>query len=154
MDYENINKIRVFFALEFLEKTKKNIYTPKEHIDIINKIVDNYTTKNEQKDDTEISKMYKLIENDSYSKQWNRINNVYKINKIKEYMDEYSMQNKIKKQLKEKIINELTNEINNGGLKSTKDVTYDKKEMKILDIPSLEIKNNDFTIKKKGLKKK
>ena len=154
MDHENINKIRIFFALEFLSKSKKNIYTPKEHIDIINDIIDKYTVKNEQKNDTEISKMYKLIETDSYSRQWNRINSVYKINKIKEYMDEYAVKNKIKKQLKEKIINELVSEINSGGLKSSKDVIYDKKEMKIKDIPGIEIVDGKFILKKKGLKKK
>lgn len=153
MELENFNELQEKMALEYLMKCKNDKTLNKEHFDLIDEIILNYETINETKDDTEMSKTFDIIDKDSYSRQWNRINEIYRLNKIREYVDELCDNNKIDKKNKNDAMKILTEMIKDGKLKSCKEVDYDNEKMKINEIYCIEVKNKNIHITNQKKKK-
>lgn len=153
MDLENFSVLKEKMAIDYLTKCKNDSTLTKEHFDLINEILEEYENINEKKDDTDMSKTFTIMDNDSYSRPWNRINEIYRMNKIREYVDELCDEKKINKKNKNDTMKILTEMIKDGQLKSCKEVEYDSKKMKINNIICVEVKGDHIQVKKKKVKK-
>jgi hypothetical protein len=77
-----------------------------------------------------------------YKKPWNKLNNIHKIIKIKEFINskDISLENK------NNLISKLTFMIKNKKLMKTSDVEYNSELMKIISIPCLSQENKNINI--------
>ena len=79
-----------------------------------------------------------------YKKSWNKLNNVHKIIKIREFVNKLLIDNeKDKNKLKKKLITLVKNK----SITKKKSVNYDSVNGRIVSIPILEYKNHKYQIK-------
>jgi hypothetical protein len=78
-----------------------------------------------------------------YKKEWNKLNNIHKIIKIKEYVNNLSINSTEKDVLK----NTFINFVKNKKITKKSSVVYDIINCRIINIPCLEFKNGKYTIK-------
>lgn len=78
-----------------------------------------------------------------YKKEWNKLNNIHKIIKIKEYVNNLSINSTEKDVLK----NTFINFVKNKKITKKSSVIYDIINCRIINIPCLEFKNGKYTIK-------
>ena len=83
----------------------------------------------QQQRDKMNSEMSKYI----YKKQWNKLQPIHKITKLKEYILEHVKSNT----MQEEIIEKITKHISNGMVNTKKYVIYDPNAEKILSLPCL-----------------
>lgn len=131
MYYKNIDaqakKNKINIILPVVEETPVNI------ADNIDTITDNLT-------DTEL---ISATDDFVYKKPWNKLNSVHKVIKIKEFINAMSMDDiEMKKHLR----NQLIDMIKKKKLTKKNDVEYDHVNGKILSIPTLQYKNNNYSI--------
>lgn len=130
--FNNYQEIDIEGRIEMLKLlvASKNVNTAKE-------------TSIKQKKQEIFDEMNKYV----YKKQWNKLNNIHKIIKIKEYVEEKYI-NVTKKQ-KELIIQSLVSRIDAGTFNTKRYVIYDPSAEKILNIPALvvDIDKNTVEIK-------
>lgn len=91
----------------------------------------------QQQRDKMNSEMSKYV----YKKQWNKLQPIHKINKLKEYVQEYVKNST----MQEEIIEKITKHINNGMVNTKKYVIYDPNAEKILSLPCLIIDEDTNT---------
>ncbi len=78
-----------------------------------------------------------------YKKPWNKLNSVHKAIKIKEFINAMSIDDiEMKKHLR----NQLIDMIKKKKLTKKNDVEYDQVNGRILSIPALQYKNNNYNI--------
>jgi hypothetical protein len=77
-----------------------------------------------------------------YKKQWNKLNNIHKIIKLKEYVNNLDINNNEKPLLK----NELIKLIKDKTLTKKYSVNYDDINCRIVSIPILQYKDNKYVI--------
>jgi len=78
-----------------------------------------------------------------YKKSWNKLNNIHKIIKIKEFIDNLNT-NDI--EMKKKLKVQLVDMIKNKKLNKKTDVNYDMVNGNIIAIPIIQYKNSKFVI--------
>ena len=125
------NKKDYYDLIEHLKTTMTNPIIPQ--IDSSNNNVLNLTDTIESSD---LSIYYK--------KTWTKLNNIHKILKIKEFVNNLSL-NSLKKN---ELIILLTNLVKNKTITKKNMVEYDEEHCKILSIDNLEITKNDYNYKK------
>lgn len=78
-----------------------------------------------------------------YKKPWNKLNSIHKVIKMKEFVNNLTMDDaEIKKHLK----NQLVLMVKEKKLTKKNDVEYDMVNGRIISIPSLQYKNNNYNI--------
>ena len=104
--------------------------------------IDNYTIseKNEEteKTITENSKMNYL-----YLKSWSKLNQIHKVIKIKEFINELEINNYSEK---EKLKDDLIDQIKNKEKKNKIKINYDDTKGKIISISNLSFDNNKYIL--------
>ena len=122
----------------------KNIesYAKKHKIEVNMPIHINTTSEhNEVMTNTETETI--LTDDYVYKKLWNKLNNIHKIIKIKEFVNGIVIDDlEMKKLLK----NQLVNMIKDKKLTKKSDIEYDHINGKIISIPSLQFKQNKYNI--------
>lgn len=116
-----------------LLNNNNNNLLPKQDINIVN--IDAYLDKE--------------IQNNN-KKPWSKLGTAIKLKKIKEYIDIYSVEEKLNKTQREKLYLYLTKLLERKKLQKIKEVTYDVENGTIKTIPGLIYNKttNRFTIKK------
>lgn len=104
--------------------------------------IDNYTIseKNEEteKTITENSKMNYL-----YLKSWSKLNQIHKVIKIKEFINQLEINNNSEK---EKLKDDLIDQIKNKDKKNKVKINYDDTKGKIISISNLSFENNKYIL--------
>ncbi len=121
----------------------KNIesYAKKHKIEVNVPIHTNITTEQHNETNTETETI--LTDDYVYKKPWNKLNNIHKIIKIKEFVNDIMIDDiEMKKLLK----NQLVNMIKEKKLTKKSDIEYDHINGKIISIPSLQFKQNKYNI--------
>ena len=77
-----------------------------------------------------------------YKKPWNKLNNIHKKIKIKQFVNNINASN----ENKTKLIKELIKMIENKSLTKNKSVNYDSLNGKIISIPNIKYDNNKYVI--------
>ena len=77
-----------------------------------------------------------------YKKPWNKLNSIHKIIKIKEFVETMTIDNDMKKHLK----SHLSDMIKKKQLTKKNDVEYDHINSKVIAVPSLQCKNNVYSV--------
>jgi hypothetical protein len=127
---------------DILNNNDSNYIT--NRIDSINYIL-NILNKDDKinniKKESNLDKVYEVLDIKAYSMCWNKLHINHKIHKIKEFvLEKYNNNNDLEKILLEAI--------NNGQLNLSKYVIYDKDQMKITDMPFIkQINNGEFIIR-------
>lgn len=87
--------------------------------------------------------IFNEIDKFAYREKWHRLNNVHKINKLREYFED--------NEIEEDIQNKLIDLVNAGKLNTKKYVEYDLEKEKIISIPVLKWnkKEKKYSIKLK-----
>ena len=120
------------------KKNKINVTLPQiveEPVNIAD-LVDN-TTEITETEQTSITDDF------VYKKPWNKLNSVHKAIKIKEFINAMSIDDiEMKKHLR----NQLIDMIKKKKLTKKNDVEYDQVNGRILSIPALQYKNNNYNI--------
>lgn len=120
------------------KKNKINVNLPKiaeEPVNIAD-VVEN-TTEITETEQTSITDDF------VYKKPWNKLNSVHKVIKIKEFINAMSIDDiEMKKHLR----NQLIDMIKKKKLTKKNDVEYDQVNGRILSIPALQYKNNNYNI--------
>ncbi len=120
------------------KKNKINVNIPKiaeEPVNIAD-IVEN-TTEITETEQTSITDDF------VYKKPWNKLNSVHKAIKIKEFINTMTIDDiEMKKHLR----NQLIDMIKKKKLTKKNDVEYDQVNGRILSIPALQYKNNNYNI--------
>ncbi len=120
------------------KKNKINVNLPKiaeEPVNIAD-VVENTT------DITE-TEQTSITDDFVYKKPWNKLNSVHKVIKIKEFINAMSIDDiEMKKHLR----NQLIDMIKKKKLTKKNDVEYDQVNGRILSIPALQYKNNNYNI--------
>lgn len=120
------------------KKNKINVNLPKiaeEPVNIAD-IVDN-TTEITETEQTSITDDF------VYKKPWNKLNSVHKVIKIKEFINAMSIDDiEMKKHLRTQLIDMIKKK----KLTKKNDVEYDQVNGRILSIPALQYKNNNYNI--------
>jgi hypothetical protein len=126
----------------YAKKQKININLPEYKIikdtspDIT---ITEYTENNEQMEHNENIETEDYV----YKKSWNKLNIIHKKIKMEEFVNNLTMDDlEIKKHLK----NQLVLMIKNKKLTKKNEVEYDAINGKIISIPSLKYKNNNYNI--------
>lgn len=92
-----------------------------------------------------------IIEKQTYDfkKPWNKLEKFQKLEKLKEFTNEYVRKNELEDDKIEILYKYLQDNINRKKLLKQKEVLYDVDSEKIMDIPNLQFMktNNRFTIK-------
>ena len=110
---------------------KNNITIKLPHVNLIeNNIKD---TENDNIN-TETETLYS--EDFVYKKPWNKLNNIHKIIKVKEFINKLDISDM---EMKKHLINQFTTMIKNKQLTKKSDVEYDHIHGNIISIPSLKI---------------
>lgn len=98
-----------------------------------------YTETNNDNHDTEVTYSEDFV----YKKPWNKLNIIHKKIKMEEFVNNLTIDDlEIKKLLK----NQLVLMIKNKKLTKKNEVEYDATNGKIISIPSLKYKNNNYNI--------
>ena len=120
------------------KKNKINVNLPKiaeEPVNIAD-LVDNTTEITE-------TEQHSITDDFVYKKPWNKLNSVHKSIKIKEFINAMSIDDiEMKKHLR----NQLIDMIKKKKLTKKNDVEYDQVNGRILSIPALQYKNNNYNI--------
>ena len=121
------------------KKNKINITLPViEEIPV--NIADNVETATENITETDNAS---VTDDFVYKKPWNKLNSVHKVIKIKEFINTMSIDDiEMKKHLR----NQLIDMIKKKKLTKKNDVEYDHVNGRILSIPALQYKNNNYSI--------
>ena len=112
-----------------------------------NKLIEhtNNTIISEKKNEEESKKNIFQQNNEyMYKKPWNKLSEVHKIIKIKEYVK--NQLGIIDKKYETELIKQLTKYIKNKILSKKKSVNYDMYKAKIISIPSLKYDGNKYII--------
>lgn len=137
----NIQKMYYESLISQLKKNKQNYSYLENLLDKLNNNMTETETNTIVNTDTEIKSEDDYI----YKKEWNKLNNIHKIIKLKEYVNKLPISNSEKDELKTKLVSLVKSK------KITKktSVIYDIVNCRIINIPCLQLKNNkyDFTIK-------
>lgn len=121
------------------KKNKINITLPIIEEAPVN-IADNVETITENITETE---QVSVTDDFVYKKPWNKLNSVHKVIKIKEFINTMSIDDiEMKKHLR----NQLIDMIKKKKLTKKNDVEYDHVNGRILSIPALQYKNNNYSI--------
>lgn len=121
------------------KKNKINIILPIMQEAPIN-IADNVETVTENITETE---QISVTDDFVYKKPWNKLNSVHKVIKIKEFINTMSIDDiEMKKHLRTQLIDMIKKK----KLTKKNDVEYDHVNGKILSIPALQYKNNNYSI--------
>ncbi len=120
------------------KKNKINVNLPKiaeEPVNIAD-VVEN-TTEITETEQTSITDDF------VYKKPWNKLNSVHKVIKIKEFINAMSIDDiEMKKHLRTQLIDMIKKK----KLTKKNDVEYDQVNGRILSIPALQYKNNNYNI--------
>ena len=83
------------------------------------------------------------------SQPWNKLNKTHKIDKLKKYCDHFSEENKLSETSNAHLLSYLLKALDNKKFTKIKDITYNKEDGIIKDIPGLffDKKKKIFTIK-------
>ncbi len=131
-------------ANDMKELYYKNIelYAKKQKIEVNLPICEINTTENIV--DTHMTETETILTDDYvYKKPWNKLNSIHKIIKIKEFINNIMIDDlEMKKLLK----NQLVSMIKDKKLTKKNDIEYDHINGKIISIPSLQFKNNNYKI--------
>jgi hypothetical protein len=122
-----------------LKKNKSDASYIKKLLNDLNKSIDENETITIINTDTDI----KTEEDYIYKKEWNKLNNIHKIIKIKEYINNLPINNTEKEELKEKMIKLVKTK----KLTKKTSVVYDIVNSRIVNIPCLEYKKDKYLIK-------
>lgn len=120
------------------KKNKVNVTLPQiaeEPVNIAD-VVDNTTeiTETEQQS---------ITDDFVYKKPWNKLNSVHKVIKIKEFINTMTIDDiEMKKHLRSQLIDMIKKK----KLTKKNDVEYDQVNGRILSIPALQYKNNNYNI--------
>jgi len=137
-----------YLSANIVDDDADNIHT--QRINKLKTIIDSMVKK--EKDN--IADMFNKIDEFAYKNQWYRLNDVYKLNKIKEYLNEIIKDDDERTDIFEK----LTELVNNKKLTTKKTVDYDQAKEKINSISVLKYnkKKKKFILNKHmdGKKKK
>jgi hypothetical protein len=121
------------------KKNKINITLPVIQEAPVN-IADNIETVTENVTETE---QISVTDDFVYKKPWNKLNSVHKVIKIKEFINTMSIDDiEMKKHLRTQLIDMIKKK----KLTKKNDVEYDHVNGKILSIPALQYKNNNYSI--------
>jgi hypothetical protein len=135
---QNSNKkgyVNIEWLNEYIENLSKNE----------NKIENKNISENENKNISETENYTSIVFNNDniYKKQWIKLNNIHKILKIKEYVNNLPMAfENDRYKLKE----ELTNMIKNKKLTKKEAVVYDSVNGKIISLTNLQYNNGKYFI--------
>jgi len=145
----NLQKERLVNELRYLKENDNLSHfdnymeiNAEERLSILEKALtgEGNTHKKLTKDD-----LFTEIDKHMYKKLWNRLNTVYKVTKLREYLkNEYE-----KESFYNKLVKELVDLAESNQLNTKKSVIYDPNAEKILSIPILTIDNTKktYTIK-------
>ena len=131
----------------YAKKHKININLPEYNINNINNDNHDNTTVTEQQTEQNTDLLTETEGNYSedfvYKKPWNKMNIIHKKLKMEEFVNNLSIDDsEIKKHLK----SQLVLMIKNKKLTKKNEVEYDATNGKIISIPSLKYKNNNYNI--------
>jgi hypothetical protein len=124
------------------KKYKVNVILPQiaeEPVNIAD-VIDNTTdiTETEQHSITQ-----SITDDFVYKKPWNKLNSVHKVIKIKEFINTMTIDDiEMKKHLRSQLIDMIKKK----KLTKKNDVEYDQVNGRILSIPALQYKNNNYNI--------
>nr|QBK88485.1 MAG: hypothetical protein LCMiAC01_01620 [Mimivirus LCMiAC01] len=134
-----VNEIN-YLSADIIADDVDNIHT--QRIDQLKTIISSM----DKKEIDNITNMFNKIDKFVYRNTWYRLNNIYKLNKIKEYLNENIKDSDERTDILEK----LTEMVNNNKLGTKKTVDYDPDKEKINSISVLEYnkKKKKFMLKK------
>jgi hypothetical protein len=92
-----------------------------------------------------LHEMYKDIDKQIYEQRWTKLTKAQKIVKIKEFLKSNISDSEERKNIE----TELIQLVNNGRLRTIRDVTYDSKQSKIITISILKFNDGKYLIDKK-----
>ena len=81
-------------------------------------------------------------------KTWNKLGKAMKLQKIVNFVDEYTSKNKINSKKKQELKQYLLTCLHRKKLQRVKDVVYSVEDGKIVDIPGLSYNKNKFTLRR------
>ncbi len=120
------------------KKNKVNVTLPQiaeEPVNIAD-VVDNTTEITE-------TEQHSITDDFVYKKPWNKLNSVHKVIKIKEFINTMTIDDiEMKKHLRSQLIDMIKKK----KLTKKNDVEYDQVNGRILSIPALQYKNNNYNI--------
>lgn len=136
----NIKKI---YYESLISQLKKNKMDSKYLENLLDKLNDNIN-------DTEINTIITNTETEIkseddyiYKKEWNKLNNIHKIIKIKEFVNNLPITNST---IKQNLRNKLVELVKSKQLTKKKSVNYDIINCRIVNIPCLQLKDNKYVI--------
>ena len=131
IDFDAITKNNKVFRFSSELQYTKDATRQKEITSIINWFNGIKTTEDNAQ--SLLTEMCKDLSDQSMKKKWSRLCPIQKITKIKEYLEQ-TIKNKSDR---DKIQNLAIDMINKGGLKTAKEIKYDDKNFKIIEIHKL-----------------
>jgi hypothetical protein len=126
----------------------QNLENKQDYYDLIEYLKINMSTTIKQQIVIDVLSLTDTIESSDlsiyYKKPWTKLNNIHKILKIKEFVNNSILNNSKKNEL----IILLIDLVKNKTITKKNMVEYDEEHCKILSINNLEITNNDYNYKK------
>lgn len=141
---DNIKKDDYLRTIELLAIEKDQSTTENmEYFDKINKKLDELNAKYKELVNKTVVPENKELTELILSSSWLNIPNSHKINQVDKYLSIRFKHAKVK----EKILEKLSKHIVDGKLNNSKNIKYDKKNMRIISIPALVIDKQNKTFK-------
>lgn len=145
--YENLvsqmkkNKIDT----EYLVNIINNMNTSEIENNIQTELKSDITIQSELKSDIAIQSEINIRSEDEYlyRKPWNKLNNIHKMIKIKEFVNNLHITNENEKT---ELKNNLIKMIKEKKLSKKNSVEYDETNGRIVSIPNLQVKNNIYIV--------
>lgn len=137
---ENIRKLRLNLRIKKYQNeidiiSQENAPWTKNRLELLQEAI-NETTSLQSNKTNKTKVDFTEIESHIFKKPWNRLPEVHKIMKIREFVN-----NNIKKSKRKQLEKELINAIQNTKLKTKNDVDYDTNKGQIVSIKCLDINN-------------
>lgn len=133
---------------EYIEKTYLNNllkYTQKNNIDaseINKKLSENISIQTEVLTETEIDTEVNYSDDYIFKKKWNKLNNIHKKIKVKQFINKLKITDSNKKEL----IDSLILLIDKKNLTKKNSVNYDSLNGRIISIPNLKCTNDKYIV--------
>lgn len=136
---QNLKKIYYNNLISQMKKKKMDI----SYLSTLLQSIDNNVNESETKTIINTETDIKSDDEYLYRKPWNKLNNIHKMIKLKEFVNNLPINNNSDKiELK----NKLTKMVKSKQLTKKTSVNYDDVNCRIVSIPCLQVKNNKYVI--------